>query len=103
VAKRKYLRLGFAIAAILLFFLLLNASTHSQAIAEMAFRKHCDETHGDFSSYSMVYDKVDLWGHYYDFSVATPADTRPGVMGFYRVYVTWIGTSSVRGFKGRPF
>jgi hypothetical protein len=103
MAKPKYLRLGFATAAILFFFQVLNFSTRSQVIAEKAFRMHCYETHGDYSSYSMVYDKVYFWGHYYDFSVATPVGARPGAMGFYRVYVTWIGTSAVRAFKGLPF
>lgn len=103
MAKRKYLRLGFAISGILLLFLVLNSSTRSQVIAEKAFRNHCYETHADYGSYSRVYDKVDIWGHYYDYSVAIPPGLRPGTMGFYRVYVTWIGTSSVGGLQGLPF
>jgi hypothetical protein len=59
--------------------------------------------HWDYGSYKLVYDKVYLWGHYYDFSGATPPGLPPGTMGFYRVYVTWIGTSDVRGLKGLPF
>ena len=102
MVRRKYLGLGCSLAAILLLFLLLNSSLRSQAIAQEAFRNHCIENHGDYSSYKMVYDKVEPFGHYYDFSVTIPG-TYPGEMGFYRVYVTWIGTSSVGGFQGRPF
>jgi hypothetical protein len=102
MAKRNYLRLGCFLAAILLLFQVLNSSLRSQTIAQEAFRNHCVETHGDYSSYKMVYGKVEPFGHYYDFSVTIPG-TYPGEMGFYRVYVTWIGTSSVGGFQGRPF
>jgi hypothetical protein len=102
MGRPKYWILGFTIAAILLFSLALDSSMRSQAIAQEAFRNHCDELHWDYSSYKMVYDKAYFCGHYYDYTVTIPG-TYPGEIGFYRVYVTWIGTSSVRGLKGRPF
>lgn len=101
MAKRKYLWLVFSLVPILFLFQLINSCVRSQAIAQAAFRGHCAEEHADYSSYKMVYDKVNLWGHYWDFTVTIPG-TYPGEMGFYRVYVTWIGTSSVRAFKGLP-
>jgi hypothetical protein len=102
MAKRKYLRIGCSLAAILLLFQVLNSSLRSQAIAQAAFRNYCTEEHADYSSYKMVYDKVELFGHYWDFTVTIPG-TYPGEMGFYRVYVTWVGTTDVRGIKGIPF
>jgi len=102
MVRRKYLGLGCSLASILLVFQVVNSSMRSQVIAQAAFRDHCTEEHADYSSYKMVYDKAEPFGHYYDFSVTIPG-TYPGEMGFYRVYVTWIGTSIVRGSKGLPF
>lgn len=103
MAKRKHLRLGFTVVAILLLFTLLNFRIPNEAVAQEVFRDYCGEEHWDYGSYKLVYDKGYLWGHYYDFSIATPAGMRPDVMGFHRVYVTWIRTSYVRAFKGLPF
>ena len=102
MAKYRIGGLVIAIAAILLFAQVLYSGTRSQAIAQRAFRYHCNQLHDDYSSYHLAYDKAYLGGHYYDFTVATPAGLPPGTMGFYRVYVTGIGTTSVRGFKGLP-
>jgi hypothetical protein len=102
MVRRKYFVLGFTFAAILLFFQVLNSSMRSQAIAQETFRVHCADLHWDYSSYKMVYDKAYFLGRYYDYSVTIPG-TYPGEMGFNRVYVTWIGTSSITGLKGCPF
>jgi len=101
MAKRNYLWLAFSLATILLLFQVLNSSLRSLSIAQEAFRDHCAGEHADSSSYKMVYDKVEPFSHYYDFSVTIPG-THPGEMGFYRVYVNWIGITSVRVFKGLP-
>ena len=103
MVRRSYLGLIIVIvAAILLAFQVLYSSTHGQAIAQNGFRNYCADDHMDYGSFSMVYDKDYIWGHYYDFSVPTPTGLHPGVMGYYRVSVTWIGTTSVGAFKGLP-
>ncbi len=104
MAMRKYLWLVLSLVAIVLLFQVIDVSYRSREIAQEAFRQHCYELHADPGAYEVVYDKADRLGHYYDFILAPPPPgTYPGEMGFYRVYVTWIGTSSVRGLKGRPF
>jgi hypothetical protein len=102
MTKRKWLRVGFSLVAILVLFQLLNTSLRSQAIAQSAFKNYCAENHGDCSAFKAVRDKSELFGHYWEFSVTT--GIRPGSEpGFYRVHVFWIGTTSVRIFKERAF
>ena len=87
----------------MLLFQLLNSFVRSEAIAENVFQEYCDKSHGEYNAYKLAYHKVNLLGHYYDFSAAPPLGAHPGYMGFYRVYVTWVGTTTVTVFKGRPF
>ena len=102
VAKSKFLWLACSLFLIVLIFQVLDVRSRSQTIAQEAFREHCYELHADPGEYKMVYDKLDLWGHYYDFRLTPlPPGTYPGEMGFYRVHVTWLGTTRGGGFKGR--
>lgn len=104
VAKRKFVCFSCAVVLIMLLFQMLSVSLRSPAIAQEALREHCYSQHSDPGAYRMAYDKAELWGHYYDFSLAPPPPgSFPGEMGFYRVYVTWFGTTSVGGIKGRPW
>ena len=103
VTKRKHFAVLCSLIAILLLFQVIDVSHRSEEIAQEAFREHCNELHADTSAYKMVYDKTDLWGHYYDFSLTPPPPgTYPGEMGYYRVHVSWLGTTRVGGLKGLP-
>jgi len=100
MTKRKFLWLVSSLAVVLFLFQLGGSCLRTQAIAQKAFENYCAEQHRDPYFYKMAYDKVELLGHYWDYCLTIK--DYPGQMGFYRVYVTWLGTSQVTVFKGLP-